>query len=121
MRPLGAGPANVVDPDAQAERDEVLFDLRARLREAGGVLWSVDPAAGGPPVRVFLDEDGDVRCAVVADPCHCGDPDPAGCMNLNAGYPWCRPCGEHHRPPECAIDEQGRALASDGTPWEDMP
>lgn len=26
---------------------------------------------------------------------------------LDAGYDWCRPCGEYHRPPECAIDERG--------------
>lgn len=53
--------------------------------------------------------------------CPCGDPDPAGCMNLNAGYPFCRPCGEHHRSPECAIDEQGRSLSSEGVPWEELP
>ena len=23
------------------------------------------------------------------------------------GYYFCRPCGEYHRPPECAIDEDG--------------
>lgn len=51
--------------------------------------------------------------------CGCGDPDPAGCMNANAGYDWCRPCGDHHRPPECAVDEQGRSLAPCGHPWED--
>jgi hypothetical protein len=26
---------------------------------------------------------------------------------LELGYEWCRPCREYHRPPECAIDEQG--------------
>lgn len=40
---------------------------------------------------------------------------------MDAGYSWCRPCGEWHRPPECAVDERGRALSSDGTPWEEMP
>lgn len=31
------------------------------------------------------------------------------------GYDWCRPCGEWHRPPECPIDEQGRAVPT----WDD--
>lgn len=26
---------------------------------------------------------------------------------VELGYTWCRPCGEYHRPPECAIDQQG--------------
>jgi hypothetical protein len=33
--------------------------------------------------------------------CGCGDDDPAGCVYVNAGYAWCGPCGEHHRPPAC--------------------
>ena len=37
----------------------------------------------------------------------------------DCGYEWCRPCAEWHRPPECAIDEQGRALDWDGIPWDD--
>lgn len=36
----------------------------------------------------------------------------------DCGYTYCRPCGEWHRPPECAIDEHGRALDWDGAPWE---
>ena len=31
--------------------------------------------------------------------CLCGDDDPDGCMNYNAGYPWCPEHDEHHRPP----------------------
>lgn len=50
--------------------------------------------------------------------CGCGDTD---CLHLVAGYPWCCPCDEHHRLPECAIDEQGRALAPCGHPWEVDP
>lgn len=52
--------------------------------------------------------------------CLCGDTDPEGCMYLAAGYPWCRPCGEHHRAPECAVDSGGRALASCGCAWDDV-
>jgi hypothetical protein len=39
------------------------------------------------------------------------------CAYRDTGYLWCRPCREHHRPPECAVDEQGRALAPCGCPW----
>lgn len=39
------------------------------------------------------------------------------CWHL-PGYPWCRACQEHHRLPMCDVDEQGRALASCGCPWE---
>lgn len=53
-----------------------------------------------------------------AVPCPCGDADPAGCLHLNAGYPFCRPCGEHHRAPECPIDVHGQALAPCGCPWD---
>src|SRR5690348_13859026 len=49
--------------------------------------------------------------------CRCGDPDPTGCLHSICGYPWCNPCGEHHRPPECAINEAGESLASCGHPW----
>ena len=37
---------------------------------------------------------------------------------LDCGYSWCRPCEEWHRPPECSVDEQGRALRWDGVPWQ---
>lgn len=40
--------------------------------------------------------------------------------DLLPGYPWCRPCREHHRPPECPIDELGRSLSGCGCPWEDI-
>lgn len=55
----------------------------------------------------------------VPDLCRCGDPE---CWHWSAdyrGYPFCRPCGDHHRAPECAVDEHGRALRPDGTPWCD--
>lgn len=52
--------------------------------------------------------------------CLCGDDDPAGCLHFALDYPWCRPCGEHHRPPECAINEQGQALCSCGCPWDEL-
>lgn len=39
--------------------------------------------------------------------CLCGDPD---CMQFAFDYPWCRPCEDHHRSPECAIDVE--------TPWK---
>lgn len=55
------------------------------------------------------------------DVCYCGDPDCWHWGPSYRGYLFCRPCGEHHRPPECAIDEHGHALAPDGTPWKDMP
>ncbi|QLF84140.1 hypothetical protein KNV15_gp81 [Gordonia phage Jambalaya] len=48
--------------------------------------------------------------------CGCGEDD---CDYLAFGYPWCRPCREHHRPPECAVDEAGRSLDPYGKPWED--
>lgn len=51
-------------------------------------------------------------------PCACGDSD---CDYLAAGYLWCRPCREHHRPPECAVDVQGRSLAPCGHPWDADP
>jgi len=50
--------------------------------------------------------------------CLCGDDDPQGCIYLNSGYPYCRSCAEHHRPPECAINEQGQSLALCGCPWD---
>jgi hypothetical protein len=48
--------------------------------------------------------------------CACGDAD---CMQFAFDYPWCRPCEDHHRLPECPVDEQGRSLAACGHPWED--
>lgn len=52
----------------------------------------------------------------VDETCRCEDGDDCWYM---PGYPWCRPCKEHHRAPECDIDEQGRALNRDtGEPWE---
>lgn len=49
--------------------------------------------------------------------CLCGEDD---CWYLAAGYPYCRSCEEHHRPPECPIDERGRSLDPDGKPWADL-
>jgi hypothetical protein len=53
---------------------------------------------------------------VVAERCLCGDDD---CWYFDAGYPYCRSCREHHRPPECPVDEQGRSLNPSGEPWDD--
>lgn len=50
--------------------------------------------------------------------CACGDVE--YCSLLEIGYPYCRPCGEHHRAPECPIDEQGRALAPCGHTWDEV-
>ncbi|QXN73930.1 hypothetical protein SEA_BLAB_3 [Microbacterium phage Blab] len=33
---------------------------------------------------------------------------------FDAGYTWCQPCGEHHRPPQCALRPDG----SIAHPWE---
>jgi hypothetical protein len=41
-------------------------------------------------------------------------------MFVDCGYPWCRSCAEHHRPPECPVDEEGRALAPCGHPWDEV-
>lgn len=85
------------------------------LSQAGEVVAHIDPAVPDDRALIvaFAFDESEPAC-------YCGDPDPAGCMNLNAGYPFCRPCGEHHRPPECAIDQQGRALSPSGEPWEDV-
>lgn len=50
--------------------------------------------------------------------CGCGE---QGCEYLALGYPWCRSCSEHHRAPECAVDQHGRALAPCGHPWDADP
>jgi hypothetical protein len=34
----------------------------------------------------------------------------------DAGYDWCRPCGEWHRPPECPINERGEPAPTWGDP-----
>lgn len=49
--------------------------------------------------------------------CLCGEDD---CDYMAFGYPYCRSCAEHHRPPECPIDEQGRSLDPDGNVWPDQ-
>jgi hypothetical protein len=54
----------------------------------------------------------------VRETCPCGDPD---CWHFPMGYPLCRPCDEHHRPPECAVDEHGQSLMPCGHPWTDDP
>lgn len=48
---------------------------------------------------------------------HPCDSEPDGCWHL-PGYLWCEPCGEHHRPPQCAIDQDGHALAPCGCRWD---
>lgn len=58
---------------------------------------------------------GELVSKSLADRCGCGDAD---CLHLAAGYPWCRPCGEHHRAPECAVDGDGVPLAPCGHPWD---
>lgn len=52
--------------------------------------------------------------------CACGSDDPAGCLFLNAGYPWCTVCEDHHRPPDCPVDGEGYALAPCGCRWRDV-
>lgn len=54
----------------------------------------------------------------VVSVCACGDAD---CLHFEVNYPWCRPCEEHHRAPECPVDEQGRSLAPCGHPWDEDP
>lgn len=44
----------------------------------------------------------------------------APCMFFELGYPWCRSCAEHHRAPECSINEKGQSLSPDGMPWADL-
>lgn len=86
--------------------------LLDQLGVVGDVVIGVDPASGS--------DAGHVVYAVLVEPdvCYCGEAD---CMHFQVGYPFCRPCDEHHRPPECAIDEHGRALNWEGTPWEELP
>lgn len=76
-----------------------------------GIVAHLDPAV--PPRMMVV-----TTLPAPAPVCLCGDTD---CLHLQVGYPFCRPCEEHHRGPECAIDDQGRALSPDGTPWEDLP
>ena len=38
--------------------------------------------------------------------------------HVDAGYDYCRSCKEYHRPPECAINEQGVPLDPWGEPWD---
>jgi hypothetical protein len=54
---------------------------------------------------------------ITVDQCLCDEPD---CMFLAVGYPFCRPCGDHHRPPECAVDAEGYALVWCGCRWDDL-
>jgi hypothetical protein len=49
--------------------------------------------------------------------CLCGLKD---CDQFDLDYPWCRSCGEHHRPPECPIDQDGYSLAPCGCRWHDV-
>jgi hypothetical protein len=52
--------------------------------------------------------------------CACGDASPEGCGQLVFGYPYCRSCGDHHRMPECAVNEHGEALAQCGHTWAEV-
>lgn len=54
---------------------------------------------------------------MIASVCYCGE---ENCLHFAADYPWCRPCADHHRPPECAIDQQGHALAQCGCRLENV-
>lgn len=38
---------------------------------------------------------------------------------IDLGYVHCRPHGEWHRPPECAIDQEGHALMWCGCRWSE--
>jgi hypothetical protein len=49
--------------------------------------------------------------------CHCGLPD---CLHFDMEYPWCRSCAEHHRAPECPLDQEGYSLATCGCRWDDL-
>lgn len=46
--------------------------------------------------------------------CACGQDD---CDQLAFGYPWCRTCQDHHRMPECEVNEAGEPLAPCGCTW----
>lgn len=78
------------------------------LSGVGEVIAHVDPA---------LPDDRPIFVRYEEGVCACTDG--ADCVHYQAYYPFCRPCGEHHRPPECPIDEQGRALSPEGAPWQD--
>lgn len=55
--------------------------------------------------------------SVAVDLCHCGEVD---CDYFAFRYPWCRPCGEHHRPPECPVNQDGESLAPCGCTWASL-
>lgn len=59
--------------------------------ETAGV---VRVAGGGSLLRARLRIEERCRC-------------PDGADWHFPGWPWCRPCGEHHRGEECDIDEDG--------------
>lgn len=71
------------------------------------IEWVDCPTGGWWAHRVHPTDNHDVMT------CRCGEGD---CPNFDAGYPWCRPHGEHHRPPECPVDECGTAA-----PWWEQP
>ncbi|AZV00783.1 hypothetical protein SEA_KIKO_62 [Gordonia phage Kiko] len=86
-------------------------------RQADGVpLWLVEFADGATDEWVQDDPAAgyEFLCQTAAAECACGEAD---CDFFAFDYPWCRPCGEHHRLPECAISTQGQALAPCGHPW----
>jgi hypothetical protein len=49
--------------------------------------------------------------------CRCGDIECE--FTPMVGWTYCRPCGEHHRGQECAINSVGQALAPCGCPWSE--
>ena len=50
--------------------------------------------------------------------CGCGEDWGGACALFDSGYPYCRSCAEHHRGPECAVNEDGVSLQWCGCPWD---
>jgi hypothetical protein len=73
-----------------------------------------DGAVSDPDLVEWLPAHLDAIDAATEQRCGCGDRE---CLHNEVGYPWCRSCREHHRPPECPIDEHGHALAPCGHSW----
>jgi hypothetical protein len=49
--------------------------------------------------------------------CLCGERD---CDYFAMEYPWCRSCADHHRAPECPIDQDGYSISQCGCRWDDL-
>lgn len=79
----------------------------------GQVPGSVPLLLRPPPWWITPEEMEKIKAAILSAPgaalgCVCGNPacresleDGPSCAMFDAGYPWCRVCGEHHRPPNC--------------------